>query len=171
MREMETYRAADIVAAVAVVTGVQPHQLAAHRRNRSWSRARQLCWLVIYDHGLLSLPEIGRQFDRDHTTILHGVTVARRRVAEDSGEYDRIMRHLERPERAEQLAAAEDRVLLRRKIAATLEERVARRSRAAELAEEPLIDRQWWAENDRRFRDALLAAGVVSAFRDYEAAA
>jgi chromosomal replication initiation ATPase DnaA len=42
-------------------------------RHKSASAARHALWAEIYDLDLLSLPELGEVFDRDHTTILAGV--------------------------------------------------------------------------------------------------
>lgn len=159
----EKYHASQIVAAVCDVAGISPDKLTTHRRHKGWVHARQLCWMVIYDHGWLSLPSIGKQFGRDHTTVLYGIREARRRAAENPETYRRVMARLaDDPTRVELVEAAKRRSAALVAMAQThddLEERAAVR----------VMSREWWAANDRRFRDAMLAAGVRG-FRDHGAA-
>ena len=48
-----------------------------HRRstlkNKNTAEARQVAMYLIRTMTNLSLPEIGREFDRDHTTVMHGL--------------------------------------------------------------------------------------------------
>ena len=58
------------------------------------ARIRQIAFYLCRTHTTRSLPEIGRAFDRDHTTVLHGV----RRVAslrETDAALDRDLSKLE----------------------------------------------------------------------------
>jgi len=162
----EKYHAAQIVAAVCDVAGISPDKLTTPRRHRNWVRARQLCWLVIYDHGWLSLPSIGKQFGRDHTTVLYGIREARRRVAEDPSTYRRVMAKLaEDPTRVELVEAAKRRSAALVAMAAAHDDLEKRSARCVDGE----MTREWWAANDRRFRDAMLAAGVRG-FHDHGAA-
>lgn len=46
-------------------------ELLGHRRNKSSAFPRQIAMYLCTKLTILSLPTIGRLFDRDHTTILH----------------------------------------------------------------------------------------------------
>lgn len=54
----------------------------SQERRVAWPR--QEAWSVIWAQGRLSLPEIGRRFDRDHTTVLHGVRQHAKRMAQQA---------------------------------------------------------------------------------------
>ena len=64
----------EIIAAVAVETGLTVAMLVGDRRSRPIVAARHLAyWRVARETGA-SLAAIGRAFgDRDHTTIIHGI--------------------------------------------------------------------------------------------------
>jgi chromosomal replication initiation ATPase DnaA len=47
-------------------------------RHRTAARARRAIWAALRETTSLSYPEIGRLFERDHTTILNGVALAAR---------------------------------------------------------------------------------------------
>ena len=61
-----------IVRQVAEITGVPAEALFGRCRRQPYSRLRQLCYLLAYERGF-SLPQIGRAFGRDHTTVLYGI--------------------------------------------------------------------------------------------------
>lgn len=61
-----------VVLEVAEKTGVTPKQILGSSRKRNIVRARQLAMWGARQHGV-SFPEIGRFFNRDHTTVIHGV--------------------------------------------------------------------------------------------------
>ena len=42
-------------------------------KNKNTAEARQVAMYLIRTMTNLSLPEIGREFDRDHTTVMHGL--------------------------------------------------------------------------------------------------
>ena len=48
-------------------------------RLKNDCHARQDAWLEIYHEGY-SMPRIGRFFNRDHTTVLHGIKAAKARA-------------------------------------------------------------------------------------------
>lgn len=61
-----------IVEEAADVFGVSVIDLLSKRRDRPLARARQSAMWVAKRLTRHSLPEIGRAFDRDHTTVMHG---------------------------------------------------------------------------------------------------
>jgi len=68
-------RARLIVALTAHTYGVPLQALYARGRRQPVALARQTaCWL-IRRHTALSYPAIGRLLGRDHSTVLHAVTV------------------------------------------------------------------------------------------------
>lgn len=63
---------AAIVAEVSAATGISETDIMGTRRWANVSAARQLVWFIAHRNGV-SLPAIGAVFDRDHTTVWHGV--------------------------------------------------------------------------------------------------
>jgi hypothetical protein len=68
---------AEVRRAVTLFFDVTNDDLDRRTRCVRMARIRQIAFYLCRTHTRRSLPEIGRAFDRDHTTILHGV----RRVA------------------------------------------------------------------------------------------
>lgn len=65
---------ADIARRVAAKHGLPgASALRAQIRTRKYSAARYEAWAEIYRTGRFSYPQIGRAFNRSHTTILLGV--------------------------------------------------------------------------------------------------
>lgn len=64
---------AEIQQATATYYGLRLSDLKSTRRERKIARPRQLAMYLAKSLTSLSLPEIGAQFDRDHTTIIHAV--------------------------------------------------------------------------------------------------
>lgn len=62
-----------IVQEVCAETGVSPQQILSPVRTRHIVRARQFAQWRIYREVGISLPAIGRMFDRDHTSVLHSI--------------------------------------------------------------------------------------------------
>ena len=62
---------AEIQKAVCDRFGLRMLDMKAHRRNRVLARPRQIAMYLASELTPRSLPEIGRLFDRDHTTVLH----------------------------------------------------------------------------------------------------
>lgn len=61
-----------------------PHDLFfSNSRVRPAARPRQVAMLLARELTHHSLPNIGRFFRRDHTTILHGIRAARKAIEED----------------------------------------------------------------------------------------
>lgn len=57
----------------AIVYGVSLRRMQSEERTHAVAEARQIAFYVIWRRTGSSLPEIGRFFNRDHTTVLHGV--------------------------------------------------------------------------------------------------
>lgn len=68
-----------IQAAVATVMGTTVTEMLSDRRTAGAVTARQLAMWLARWWTPASLPRIGRAFGRDHTTVMHAVTVLDRR--------------------------------------------------------------------------------------------
>jgi len=55
--------------------------LKSERRERPFVTARQICFYLADELTEKSLPAIGRFFNRDHTTVLHGRNAMRHKIA------------------------------------------------------------------------------------------
>lgn len=74
-------RPADIVCLVAADHGLTSADLYGRSRTRRVVAARQAAMLAVRRQTDMSLSEIGRLFDRDHTTVLHGIRRAEQALA------------------------------------------------------------------------------------------
>lgn len=71
-----------VLEAAAAVAGVSVDELASARRWGKWVRIRSAIYLVCRPY--YSLPHIGRVVGgRDHTTVMHGISIAEREIAQD----------------------------------------------------------------------------------------
>jgi len=61
------------------VLGVPREELLSKRRTPRVTRARQLAMFLARDLTSLSLAQIAREFDRDHSTVLHALKVIEQR--------------------------------------------------------------------------------------------
>lgn len=61
----------DIQAEVARRFGLSSSDMTSARRSRYVARPRQIAMYLSKQLTPLSLPEIGRRFNRDHTTVIH----------------------------------------------------------------------------------------------------
>ena len=66
---------------VAAETGVKLPDIMGRSRLAYLCRIRELIWFIAHENGA-SLPQIGRVFNRDHTTILSGLRNEKRRRGE-----------------------------------------------------------------------------------------
>lgn len=66
-------RSRRIIKVCADEFGVSPEDMLGPRRQRRITWARFAAWELMYQPHRTSFPEIGRKFDRDHSTILSGV--------------------------------------------------------------------------------------------------
>jgi len=81
-----------IQGAVCSILGISQQAMLSPSRASEVSRARQMAMYLSRELTDLSLAEIARQFDRDHTTILHAVRVVSARAAGDAEVADTIHR-------------------------------------------------------------------------------
>lgn len=85
---------ADIQAVVAEYFGIPVLEMKSQRRARTVARPRQVAIYLARRITRHSLPEIGRRFDRDHTTVIHAIRTVEKLRADDP-EIDRAVRTLE----------------------------------------------------------------------------
>jgi chromosomal replication initiator protein len=72
-----------IIEVVAAASGIGRRELLSRRRARRTVEARQAAmWLARQAAGR-SYPAIGRVFNRDHTTVIYGVSRTEQRMATD----------------------------------------------------------------------------------------
>ena len=64
-----------IAATLAAFPEVRPNEFRSHRRAPIFCQARMVAYYVARHDAGLSFPAIGRAFDRDHSTIMHGCEV------------------------------------------------------------------------------------------------
>lgn len=68
-----------VIEEVASVAGITPDDITGPCRQQNHVRARQMAMLICRDYCNASFPEIGRAFNRHHTTVMHSVDVASER--------------------------------------------------------------------------------------------
>ncbi len=69
---------------VAERYGIRVSEMQSKRRERTVARPRQIAMYLAKALTPRSLPEIGRKFDRDHTTVIHAVKKVEEMMAEDA---------------------------------------------------------------------------------------
>ena len=77
---------------------VRPAEMDSPRRARSVARPRQVAMYLAKQLTSLSLPDIGRKFGRDHSTVLHGVRKIEKLMEDDKAleeEVEALRRKLE----------------------------------------------------------------------------
>jgi chromosomal replication initiator protein len=79
-----------IQGAVCSVMGVSQPAMLSSTRTASVSGARQIAMYLSREMTSLSLADIARQFDRDHTTVLHAIRAVSARAAGDADVSDTI---------------------------------------------------------------------------------
>ncbi|MEM7507655.1 MAG: helix-turn-helix domain-containing protein [Pseudomonadota bacterium] len=82
-RSLSDATAADVFDAIYEVTGISKTLLRKPNRKRSIAWTRQCAMSLMADLPRMSLPAVGRLFDRDHTTVMHARQVVRERLAFD----------------------------------------------------------------------------------------
>ena len=68
---------------VAERYNIRLSEMMSKRRERSVVRPRQIAMFLAKNLTTKSLPDIGRAFNRDHTTVLHGIKAVEDLRAED----------------------------------------------------------------------------------------
>jgi chromosomal replication initiator protein len=94
----ETTAAPEPKAILKLVAGyydVDPKDVLGKRRQRSLVLPRHVCMYLCRHHTERSFPELGRFFQRDHTTVQHGVKKIESRLAKGDLDLRRAVRHLE----------------------------------------------------------------------------
>jgi len=87
-----------IVLVTAAHYGITRDQLKSKRRTNSVALPRQIAMFLMRRQTTLSLSEIGRFFDRDHTTVIHACSKIERLMAEDKPmreTIDRLAEHIQ----------------------------------------------------------------------------
>lgn len=70
---------------VAEHFNISVKEMQSSRRARTVARPRQIAMYLAKQLTSRSLPEIGRKFDRDHTTVMHAVRKVEELIVEDTG--------------------------------------------------------------------------------------
>jgi chromosomal replication initiator protein len=78
--------------AVSTVLRIPRAELLSSRRTPRVARARQLAMYLTREMTSLSLAQIAREFDRDHSTVLHAIRVVDKRLEPGSETADAIHR-------------------------------------------------------------------------------
>jgi hypothetical protein len=73
LRGLSKEQADQFLKEVQKVTGRSANDLKSERRNAGTVRARHILFWVTKEFTHVSLPQIGRRFGRDHTTVLNGI--------------------------------------------------------------------------------------------------
>lgn len=73
---------AEIAAQVAAERRISVAELKGGRRDAFLAQARQEAMWRMREQDRWTLPQIGRFFNRDHTTVLHGIRAYARRLEE-----------------------------------------------------------------------------------------
>jgi hypothetical protein len=73
----------EIKDAVAEAFGVSVSALVSDRRTMDLAKPRFAAYAIYRDHTKFSLPRIARIFNRDHTTVMHGLKRVEELLAED----------------------------------------------------------------------------------------
>lgn len=90
--ESDTPSIPAIQGAVCSVLGISQTAMLSPSRAADLARGRQIAMYLSRELTPLSLADIARQFDRDHTTILHAVRTVSTRASEDADVADTIHR-------------------------------------------------------------------------------
>ena len=69
-----------IIQTAAEVYGTSVDEISSKKRTSEVVRARFFIWKFMRDNLNYTLKEIGRKFDKDHTTIIHGIEDANSRL-------------------------------------------------------------------------------------------
>ena len=67
---------------VARAYGLEPDELRSRSRRRRVVRPRQLAMYICRTSTDASLKDIGRAFNRDHTSVMYAIGIVEQRVAE-----------------------------------------------------------------------------------------
>jgi chromosomal replication initiator protein len=74
----------EVISTVARHFNLRQRDLRSSTRSRRVAGPRQIAMYLLRQHCGLSYPEIGRRFERHHTTALHSVRLTRQRLNESA---------------------------------------------------------------------------------------
>lgn len=74
---------AQIVAMSAAAFGLTRAMVLSPRRDMPTVECRHTAMWLAHRLTALSLPQLGRELRRDHTTVMHGIARIKRRIAHD----------------------------------------------------------------------------------------
>lgn len=75
-------RANEIIREVCELKGCTVEEVKSKARTQHVAWVRQDCMLALRENTRMSLPSIGRMFNRDHTTVMWGIKQSKKRRAE-----------------------------------------------------------------------------------------
>lgn len=70
----------------AMERGIDQKQFFGTTRIHTVAHPRQDCMAMLYRETNLSMPQIGRIFKRDHTTVLHGINASNARADQEASQ-------------------------------------------------------------------------------------
>ena len=69
---------------VAKAHGLTFHELVSERRHKKYIKARHEAMHMMYDETSLSMVQIGKILNRDHTSVLHGIKAYKNKTELDT---------------------------------------------------------------------------------------
>lgn len=87
-----------IISSVADYYEISTRNMMSKSRHREYVLARNLCFYILQKYFKMTLKEIGRTFNRDHTTVIHGIRMFHqdRQVNEQyEQDYQKLKIHLD----------------------------------------------------------------------------
>lgn len=69
-----------IVKQVATRRGLIVHEMLSRRQMPRYAHARQECYTLLHDELKISMNQIGVYFQRDHTSVMHGILAHKKRT-------------------------------------------------------------------------------------------
>jgi chromosomal replication initiator protein len=73
----------ELISAAADLEGATPAEVRGANRRRRISRSRQAAMWLAFKMTTNSLPQLGRAFQRHHTTVLYSIRAYERHLAND----------------------------------------------------------------------------------------
>ena len=80
----------DIIAEICKVYRIDDKTIRGQQRDRDAVRSRQIAMYLIRRIKNYSYKDIGREFDRDHTTVMHSIEQVEQRMAKDASFADTV---------------------------------------------------------------------------------
>lgn len=155
-----------LVTAAAVAAGVSRAQMLGALRDKTITVHRHAGAWIAYHATARSLPEIGRAFSRDHSTVLHAIRATERRLAdapeETTAVIQQIVLHLLKSTPQipldVQIRAAAEAAKARQAEKARAEKSKGAARRPDECFTREVGSRGWFLANDARFCTAFVSA-------------